>query len=280
VVSTGSTSSHNAARRAALVAREHGWPLRILHAERDPQRIPAAQEAAEQLCGHLRERLGIAVAAEVTPGDLLKAMVTHTQACSLLVIGSPRHDALREQVGGVAMDRLIRLSRIPTLVVKRQVDAAFAHGAPDVAERGRYARVLACVGLDKASAPIAAGAKALAPNAHVEAFHAVSARAASSGFNRQADTESTVLGRARSELTGLLQESAALSCVPSVAFGHPADAILARERAIGADLVVVGKRHRGLLADFFLGDVTRSVLARASADVLVLPANVLHAAGD
>lgn len=281
VVSTGSTSSHNATRRAALLAREHGWPLRILHAERDPQRIAGAQEAVEQACAQLRERLGIEAAAEVTRGDLLKEVVRHTQASSLLVIGSPRENALKEQVGGAAMDRLIRLSRIPTLVVKRLVDAAFAHGAPDAASRGRYERVLACVDLDGGGGEVVAGAARLAPGADVEAFHAVSARAASAqGWPRKSAEDSNALGRARSALADLVSESAAPECVPAVAFGLPAEAVLARERAIGAELVVVGKRQRGLLADFFLGEVTRQVLAGGRADVLVLPATALRAAGD
>jgi nucleotide-binding universal stress UspA family protein len=48
--------------------------------------------------------------------------------------------------------------------------------------------------------------------------------------------------------------------------------VLARERALRAELLVLGKRRRGLLADFFLGGVTQRVLAAAKADVLVLPA--------
>ena len=40
---------------------------------------------------------------------------------------------------------------------------------------------------------------------------------------------------------------------------------------MGAELVVIGKRRRGLLADFILGGVTRQVLAGSQADVLVMP---------
>jgi hypothetical protein len=42
----------------------------------------------------------------------------------------------------------------------------------------------------------------------------------------------------------------------------------------GIELFVVGKRRRGLLADYLLGRTTQRVLARAPADVLVLPASV------
>ena len=44
-----------------------------------------------------------------------------------------------------------------------------------------------------------------------------------------------------------------------------------RQRTLSADLVVIGKRQRGLLGDFFLGRLTREVLVHCTADVLVLP---------
>jgi hypothetical protein len=40
------------------------------------------------------------------------------------------------------------------------------------------------------------------------------------------------------------------------------------------ELVVIGKRDRSLLADFFLGSVTQRLLAEASSDLLILPVAV------
>jgi nucleotide-binding universal stress UspA family protein len=39
---------------------------------------------------------------------------------------------------------------------------------------------------------------------------------------------------------------------------------------MAAELVVIGKRHRSVLAEFFLGGVTQRMLAGSRADVLVL----------
>jgi nucleotide-binding universal stress UspA family protein len=64
----------------------------------------------------------------------------------------------------------------------------------------------------------------------------------------------------------------------SVEFGAAANLVLARAQAAGSDLVVIGKRRRGLLADYFLGGVTQRVLALSQADVLVLPARARGAA--
>lgn len=269
VVSTLSTASNNAVRKAALIAQERGWALRVLHVERDARRLPAAQEAVKHLCEPLAERLGIAVDAQVSSGDLLKQILRHAQAAELLVVGTARDNALKEQVGGIGVERLIRLSRIPTLVVKRRVEAAFAQGAPEAG--GRYTRVLVGADLEPATPTTVAAAMDIAPAARVEAFHAVSTRAGSLRPGAPLQT-STVLSQAREQLVQLLAEAGnSEDSMAFVGFGHPADAVLARQRAIGAQLVVVGKRQRGLLADFFLGDVTRHVLAGSSADVLVLP---------
>jgi nucleotide-binding universal stress UspA family protein len=272
VISTLSTASNNATRRAALIAREQGWTLRVLHVVRDPKQLAAARAAVEQLCDHVRARVGAAVQAEVACGDLLKHVLPRARAANLLVVGSGRENALKEQLAGVGMERLIRLCRIPTLLVKRQVDAAFAQGAAQAGSRGRWTRVLVCVDLEPGAPAAIEAAAGIASGARMEAFHAVGARAlpvqAAEG-NRQPN--STELGRARSELASLLGPAHRESCATSVGYGQPEDAVLARQRAIGAELVVIGKRQHGLLADFFLGRVTRHVLAHSSADVLVVP---------
>jgi nucleotide-binding universal stress UspA family protein len=58
---------------------------------------------------------------------------------------------------------------------------------------------------------------------------------------------------------------------PWIGFGDAAMVVLARERALRAELLVIGKRKRSVLTDFFLGSVTQRVLAATRADVLVLP---------
>jgi len=64
--------------------------------------------------------------------------------------------------------------------------------------------------------------------------------------------------------------ASATPAVPGVAFGEAARVVIARAHAMRADAVVIGKRRRGLLADFLLGSVTQRVLAEVQTDVLVL----------
>ncbi len=274
VTGTLTTAGNNAARRAALLARQHGWALRVLHVERDAKLLPAAQAGVEQLCGQLRDRLGISATAEVAAGDLLKHLVQRTRESNLVVMGSSRDDPLTGKIGGVPVDRLIRLCRTPTLIVKRTVDAAFAQGAAEARGDGRYSRVLACVDLEPLAPATIAAAQGIAPGAQLEAFHAVASGAPRVRPPAGAHGENpNALGHARSALKDVLAAAGAdATTAASVGFGDPADAVLGRQRALGADLVVIGKRQRGLLADFFLGHVTRQVLAGSAADVLVLPA--------
>jgi nucleotide-binding universal stress UspA family protein len=275
-IGSPSPASANAVRRAGLIAREQGVALHVLQVEPDTKGLAEAQAAASTLCGQLQERLGIAIALEVTTGDLLGHVVREAQNASLLVIGSARDNALRERISGVSVDRLIRLCRVPTLVVKRQVGIANERGAP-LPESGRYGRVLVAVDLEPTALRAVSAAAEIAPGARAEAFHSVSARGTHEASSPNAEHPGLV-GSARLALGRLLAPIGSDGPVPAVGFGRPGDAVLARARATGAELVVLGKRQRGLLADFFLGSLTQFVLAGSDADILILPATRMAAA--
>ena len=55
--------------------------------------------------------------------------------------------------------------------------------------------------------------------------------------------------------------------------GDAARLVIERERALGADLIVIEKRARSSVEALLLGSVTRHILADAGCDVLVLPAS-------
>jgi nucleotide-binding universal stress UspA family protein len=52
--------------------------------------------------------------------------------------------------------------------------------------------------------------------------------------------------------------------------GEPVDAIIEAARETGADLVVVGSRHRGLVQRLLFGSVSGQLVVEAPADVLVV----------
>ncbi|NML46333.1 universal stress protein [Ramlibacter sp. G-1-2-2] len=256
----GSAPAANAAWRAALVARDHRVPLRLLHSG-----AAGGEHDAPRLAAALRERLVITVETPPCEGDPLTHAVRAAREASLLVIGSRRGNPLREFVLGTQAERLLRLCRGPVLVVKRPVTAG-------------YRRVLVPVDLGAEASHVIATAGLFSRDPRMEVLHAL--RLDAEATLRLADASHEVLRRqrgtaevrARLSLQELIADAGAgpNGARLAVTFGDAAASVLARERAMRADLVVLGKRQRGMLADFFLGGVTQRVLAAARADVLIV----------
>ena len=258
----GSPAAANAAWRAALVARDHRFPLQLLHAGTRPPGPNEAPALARTLRGHL----GIAVDLQTIEGDALPEVVRAARDASLLVVGARRGNLLREFVLGTQAERLLRLCRVPVLVVKRPALAG-------------YRRVLVPVDLGPETGRVIATACLFSRDPRMEVLHALGVR--DEVAMRVAEVPEAMLRRQRNRAAEgarrRLEQSIAAAGLhtegaqPAVTFGDAAAAVLARERAMRAELVVLGKRRRGLLADFFLGSVTQRVLAAARADVLTIP---------
>jgi len=274
VITDLSPVSTNALWRAALIAREQGASLRLL-AGGQGRRMAQVDAAIEDLRDRVRARLGIELTAEVAEGDVLPKAISAARAAGLLVIGPRRSNPLREWIAGTQAERLIRLCRIPTLIVKRPAVPGRNAALGSTAEPGRYGRVLVSVDLRPEAADLIAAAVSFSGDAQMQIFHALgpdshhrpaAAQAPATGRN-------TAMQRAQSALQELIRSSDAQmpGAVSFVAFGRAAKCVLGRERATGAELIVIGKRRRGLLADFILGGVTQQVLAGSQADVLVVP---------
>ena len=262
-----SSQSLNAAWRGALVARDLAAPLRLLHVQEGGD-AAAARDAVQQLARDIGRHFGRVVEVELRTGDPLSEAVHAARDAAVVVIGSPRGNPLRELVLGTQAERLIRLCRVPVLLVKRPA-------------AGAYRKVLAAAELGPSARAVAAAAARLSRDPRVEVLHALDVR--DEIGMRACDVPEAVVRtlrqraaeRARRALHDLLAVDFP-GAWPAVGFGDAAAAVLAREQALRADLLVVGKRQRALLADFFLGSVTQRVLASARADVLVLPVPAAH----
>lgn len=262
----------NAAWRAALVAHELRVPMRLLY--RDPR--PGAGRLPPSLASFIAEvtqRLRLDVTPIAIRKDPLTECVAHAKG-GLLVIPTPGGDPLRERLLGSPAERLIRLARAPVLVVKQPV-------------RGSYRRVFVPVDLEPHSDRLLATAARLSRGSSMAVFHALApsaelvvlreleapASAWRAHRSERANSARTRLERliATDGRKGSRAVDNVASLVPVVGFGPAADAILAGESSHQSELIVIGKRRHGLLANFLLGKVTRQVIARAQADVLVLP---------
>jgi nucleotide-binding universal stress UspA family protein len=259
----GSSSASNAAWRAALVARDRGLALHLLQAA---AAAASRSQDATQLAAAIRNRIGIPVETRDFAGDALGAIVRAAREASLLVVGTRRGNPLRDFVLGTQAERLLRLARVPVLVVKRPAT-------------GGYRRVLVPVDLLPGAGRAIAAASLFSRDPRMEVLHAINVR--HEVALRIAEVPEAALRRARNRaieraqrrLEECIAEAGAwpTDVRPAVTFGDASAAVLARERAMRAELVVMGKRQAGMLADFFLGSVTQRVLARARADVLALP---------
>jgi nucleotide-binding universal stress UspA family protein len=275
VITDHSPASVTAVWRAALIAREQAAPLRLLHVGGERRHAAQVDKALADIRKQVHARLDIDLESEVLQGELLPIAISAARSAGLLVIGPRRSNPLREWISGTQTERLIRLCRVPTLVVKRPATPGRNAALGSAAEPGRYGRVLVSVDLRPEAVDLISAAMNFSRDPQTHIFHvlragsdhrAVAAESATSGRR-------TAMQSAQSALKELSRSSGAqeLGAVCAVGFGLAADGVLARERATGAELVVIGKRRRGLLADFILGGVTQQVLARSHADVLVMP---------
>lgn len=274
VLADAGVPGRQAAWRGAVVARDLGLRLRLLHVRQAGAASGAGERAVRQLGEEIAAHFGLPVQVDIGDGDALAAVVRASRSAALLVIGSRRGNPLRELVLGTQAERLIRLCRLPVLVVKRP-------------PAGAYRRVLVPVELGPAAQPVIAAAARLSRDPRLEVLHALhpgeelGMRACELPEAVVRRERQRALDRAREALRALIAEAAALpgQAIAAVSFGDAAAQVLAREHGMRADLVVIGKRRRALLADFLLGSVTQRVLASARADVLVLPVGGRDGAG-
>ena len=267
-----SLSSNYAASRAAQVACEHGATLALLHvlqADGDgPGRdapLSAARTQLERLGQRLEQQFGVEVSVRAARGDPLRQVVEAARDAHLLVIGSRGRNTLAEFLLGTPAERIIRMARVPALVVKRE---AF----------GPYESILAPVALSQEAHALVASALEFTQGADVEVFHALCLRHETA--LRSVDYPEPMLRRyrawgaqrARKAIERVIEAAGGASRArAAVGYGPAPATALRKEAEMLPDLIVVGKRHRSLLADFLLGSVTRRLLSHGRADALVLP---------
>ena len=94
----------------------------------------------------------------------------------------------------------------------------------------------------------------------------------------RAENEAKVIAMIKERVTNFCDEvSKEMPACPFITdnvivkIGHPVEEILKAAEAIDADLLVLGARGHGIIADALLGSVSRRVLRRSKRPVLVIP---------
>jgi nucleotide-binding universal stress UspA family protein len=279
-----SAPARHAAERAALVARETGATLDLVHVaslaplerlrrlvaaippELEERVVDAAQQEMRELAATLLDRHGVAAGVNVRSGSLLAelAMQSDDISADLVVLGARGANFMRHLLLGSTAERMVGRAVRPMLVVKQ-------------AARERYRTVLVPVDFSRSSLPALENARAVAPNAEIVLLHAFSApfegRLRHAGVDDDAIRRFRVAAREDAlEKARALRDEAGLAPDESrllVLHGHAASQIIEQEQVQYCDLIVMGKRGESAVEDFLLGSVTRHVLSESQCDVLV-----------
>ncbi|MDP2880096.1 MAG: universal stress protein [Azonexus sp.] len=279
-----SAPAHHAAQRAALLARDIGARLELVHileksaldelrrafgaeGETLQECIRAqAREALAQLAADIGAPLGVSAGQYLLEGAVLEGIATEAERldASLLIVGARGADFMRHWLLGATAERLLRKTRRPILVVKQPA-------------RDAYRSVLVPVDFSPWSQGAMRLAQAVAPRAEIVLLHAF--EAPFEGKLRFAGVAEETIQRhraeARQEALARLHQAATEAGFAETngraiaVHGGAAPRILEQEEVQGADLIVLGKHGAGMTEELLLGSVTKHVLAHARGDVLV-----------
>jgi magnesium-transporting ATPase (P-type)/nucleotide-binding universal stress UspA family protein len=277
-----SDDAGKAAHRAALLASEQEGRLELLHVvsgtslkavhemirshdEAETKLIDDAQRRLHALRSEIAGKTGVAAAARVTIGRVPDEILAASEQTDLLVLGEHGLSPLRDLLMGTTADRLLRMCKRPVLIAKRPPEAG-------------YRRVIVPVDFSPHSVAALKMAARIAPNADITVVHA--ATVPFEGKFLQADVlddeieryREQALQRALSHVNDLLDEvtDGSHRFFRTVEHGDAARLILAREEAVKADLIVIGKHGQSVVEEMLLGSVTRHVLADSKCDVLIV----------
>jgi nucleotide-binding universal stress UspA family protein len=279
-----SAPARHATERAALVARELGAALELLHVisvapvdrlrrllaeastDLEAQVTADALTEVRRLAESLQQKYQVQPTTHVAHGALLSQIDARADASAadVLVLGARGASFMRHLLLGSTAERMVRRASRPMLVVKQP-------------PRGPYRRLLIPVDFSPASLPACASARALAPRAEFVLLHAFDvpfeARLRSAGvqdetLRRYREIAQSQAERAMHEfLAAAGLQSAAVNAL--VLHGDASSLIIEQEQERDCDLVVIGKRGESLVDDFLLGSVTKHVLQESQGDVLV-----------
>ncbi len=278
-----SSPSRQAADRAARLARMAGARLRLVHAISggalahlqqmlgldsaiEQSLIDQSRQALDLMAGELSAARGVAVEPVLVQGAVLEVLTREVDEmdADLIVLGALGTDFMRRFVLGSTAERLLRKSRIPTLVVKQR-----AHEA--------YRRVLVAVDFSEWSAPLIDLARRVAPGAHLVLLNAYEvpfegklrfasvAEAKIEQFRVQEQQRATDRLHALAARAGL-GPSDWTPCLP---YADASLAIVEQEQELDCDLIVIGKHGQNMAEELLLGSVTKHVLTESRGDVLV-----------
>lgn len=247
--------------RACELAEEHGARLAVLHVV-DQELPPTLRESLGRQARALIEgRLGDlgrrgATRVLVDEGIDFEGIARRAEEldADIVVMGPPRPQLMTDMFVGTTVERVVRSSERPALVVKRPGGR-------------RYARLVVGVDLSGASAAAVRCAAALFPEASIRAVHVLDLPAGSAIGAAAQD-----MREAEAEIDAFLS---AFGLAPMVAqrtalTGEPTRCLEMAASQDGADLVVVATGGRDGVRRALIGSTAQAVLRTVPMDVLAV----------
>lgn len=262
-----STMGEHALERAALLATAQRATLRVMYFDDTPHPgIVDPDARLAQRARQLARRHQITVHTITRRAPGLDGVLAQAREADLLVVDARRQWRWTRLWKGALADRLLRHCPCPLLVVQR-------------APKSAYARVLVAVDFSPQSQSLVRVACGLSPTPELQLFHAVSSAYASRMRSAQVRDDAlqayrlAALSSAEHRILALHDsaDTRRTRVMSVVGDGDPARQTAVQQEAIGADLVVVGKRRGVPLLDLLLGSVAQRLLGWSNCDVLTVP---------
>lgn len=254
--------------RALKLARQWNSRLILLHIleDRKPPR-PDSEESREEarLVEKLREDIDaddVNLEIRLGHGDVASTVAAAVDelGADLVVTGVARYNEFGDFVLGTTVDRLIRRSRAPVLIVKQRV-------------RHDYRDILVASDFSTCSAHALKVAGALFTDARFHLAHAF--HVPFSGFIDKQTAMPELQAHAETDLRAFLQEanmpaSIAGRVVPHLDYGEVCSMVRRVGRDFGTDLAVIGTHGRSGFIATMIGSVAEALLSCIDSDVLMV----------
>jgi len=270
VVATDFSMSANAAvTRAAMLARQHGAELHVLHvlsplalypgqlpepAANGEARQATARRQLDAMSERVIERYGIAIhiAQRIGRAHTRIAEYAAEVAADLVVAGVRGENSRLSLMLGSTAWRLLRVCACPVLVVR--------HVPIET-----YRRVLATVDFFPYTQAVCDLAQQLADGDAVRLLHVLTPQ----GQDEQAHAEMRAIAN---NLMTNLQAALPYATTGHIETGYPPLLIVQRALEWKVDLIVLGRHGQGGLEACLLGSVSKDVAQAANCDVLLVGA--------
>jgi nucleotide-binding universal stress UspA family protein len=275
-----SAPASHAVERAALIAKESGASLCLLHVanfgplERlrnfmqdtsallEQRVLDVVHDRLVAQAEALIKRYDISVNARAVSGSLLT--VLSDAPADMVVCGARGENFMRHVLLGSTAERMLRRTQRPILVVKQ-------------AAHEPYKTVLIPVDFSSSSLRAIKHAQILAPQAEIILLHAY--EVPFEGQLRYASVDDSTINEyllaakreAVASMDALCREAGlALGDARYVVMhGDPSASVVEQEQVQSSDLIVMGKHGENLFEELLLGSVTKHVLNECQCDVLV-----------